>query len=120
MEKMKAIVGKIKSLREEVKHRLGDPSGLSELLVELATYNADLGDLLATSKMKYEKERGIKYKEYLKEKSNAQAENLSRADLADIRGSIQLLELLHKDVTIMISSIQSRLRSLENESKTQY
>lgn len=112
-------IKKVRSIRDNLTQ--DRPSELSEQLVTLATANAELGDLVGALKHKYEVERGELYRKYLNEHgSDGKAENLARAELAESRGIITQAETLHKDIARLISTIQSRLRSLEQESKSQF
>lgn len=121
MSDITVTMNTLRGLRDSVKSSIGAPSTLSSLLVELATCNADLGDYLGSLKSSYEQKRGQLYKEHLEAVgSNGKAENLTRADLAKYRGSIQKVEIAHKDITRLVSTVQSRLRSLEAESKSQF
>lgn len=118
--KLEDIVKQLVRIRNDIRKYAGTPSRLADLAVEAATYNADLGDYLGKYMFTYEQQRGEAYTALIKEgASGTQAENLTRSQLAELRGRIKRLEVFHKDVEKMISTIQTKVRSLETEAKNQ-
>ena len=118
--KLDEIVKQLVRIRNDVRRYAGQPSRLADLAVEAATYNADLGDYLGRYELDYEQQRGESYVVLIKEgASGTQAENLTRSQLADLRGRIKRLEVFHRDVEKIVSTIQTKVRSLETEAKNQ-
>lgn len=109
---------KILNLRQEIRLNINNPVRLSELLVEVATYNSYLGDFLGEKTFEYEKLRAEKFREYYNEKPSVErAENLCRCDTAQLRGEMAKLSVLHKDIERITSAIQTKIRILEAELK---
>jgi hypothetical protein len=118
--KLSEITKRLIQIRNDIRKYAGTPSRLADLAVEAATYNADLGDYLGKYQATYEQQRGEAYIGLTKDgASGTQAENLTRSQLSDLRGKIKQLEVFHKDVEKIISTIQTKVRSLETEAKNQ-
>lgn len=119
MEIDQAIKGYIQH-RQILQQNFNSPNKISDELMKIATYLTYVGDALGELKEQYEVERAIKYKEYLdKDYSNAQAENLARADTAKTRGQKEKVEIMLKNGQQLISIGQSRLRVLGDEARNQ-
>ena len=118
MELDKAIEG-YRSIRERLQKSWSSPSQLSDLGVKMATYGTYIGDYLADAEALYELNKSKAYIEALRAKKSAtQADMESRAENAETRAEAIRLKIIHKDLFSLVSIIQSRLRILENEQRS--
>lgn len=118
MDLDKAIDG-YKSVRERLQGAWQSPSQLSDLGVKMATYGTYIGDHLADAEATYELNKSKTYLDSLKGGNSAtKAENESRAINAEVRAEAIRLKIIHKDLYSLVSVIQSRLRILENEQRS--
>lgn len=112
------VLETIQTIRSAIKQNINNPSRLANLAVEATTVNSYLGDFLGEKKLEYERLRAVKFREYFAEKPSVdRAENLCRSDTAELRGEITQLEILHKDIERIVSTIQTKIRILEAELK---
>lgn len=103
--------------RKDLERMWNSPDDLGDTLLKIATYLSYIGDEIGAQKEQYEAERAKKYLEHIKKESASKAENLARSELASLRGSIQKLEITHKNGWSLVSIGQSRLRGLSNEAR---
>lgn len=97
-----------------------NPLELSEQMDRMSLYNTYIGDELGKIAEQRETAKARAYLKYLEEgKSATAADNLARAEVAELTGQEKKLELLHDDVWQYTSRIQSRLRRWENEHMAQ-
>lgn len=112
------VLGTLHTIRSAIKQNINNPSRLADLAVEATTVNSYLGDFLGELKLQYETERAEKFGKYFAEKPSVErAVNLTRSETAELRGKITKLELLHKDIERIVSTIQTKVRILEAEIK---
>jgi len=112
------VLETIYTIRSAIKQNINNPSRLADLAVEATTVNSYLGDFLGEKKLEYEIKRAENFHKYFAEKPSVdRAVNLTRSDTAEIRGEITKLELLHKDIERIVSTIQTKVRILEAELK---
>jgi hypothetical protein len=103
-------------IRKRLQSAWSSPVQLSDIGLKLGTYGTYIADHLGDMKAQYEQDRAVKYLNYLKEgKSSSQAENLARSELAELKGQIAKIELVHKNLWSLATMIQSRLGILKNE-----
>lgn len=118
MVEIDTVLKTIHTIRSAIKQNINNPSRLADLAVEATTVNSYLGDFLGEKKLEYEIKRAEKFKQYFDEKPSIdRAENLTRSDTAQLRGDITKLEILHKDIERIVSTIQTKVRILEAEIK---
>lgn len=115
---IETVLSTIHTIRSAIKQNINNPSRLADLAVEATTVNSYLGDFLGEKKLEYELLRAEGFKKYYAEKPSIdRAENLTRSDTAQLRGDITKLEILHKDIERIVSTIQTKVRILEAEIK---
>ena len=115
------IVKKISELRELIHAAKGKPSKLIEYAHDMAHYTALLGDY--TGQLKFHKENlwGSEYLKLIKQdKSATAARNLANAKVAHLTANIKKFELLHKNCHAQLSIIQSELKVLESERRSNW
>lgn len=119
METDKATKGYFQK-RTELQQYWSNPGQLSDVMLKMSTYLSYIADSLGLLKEEYESKRAKHYLEMMSQGASASsAENLARANTAEIRGQIAKLELMVKSGNNLVSVGQSRLRVLENESRNQ-
>lgn len=118
MELDSAIKG-YASARERLQGKWTSPVALSDLAVKIALYGTYIGDHLGSYKLSYELKRAKTYSEAIKDEMSATAsENKARSDNADDHAQIVRLEVVYKSLNNLVSVIQSRLKVLENEQRS--
>lgn len=104
------------SVRNRIAEAWDNPNDLSDLGNKMALYNAYLGDHLGEVEADRENAKAQAYMNYIKGgMPTTQADNLSRAEVSELTGQARKLGLMHKDAHRQISMIQSRLKVLENQ-----
>lgn len=105
--------------RERLQGKWTSPVALSDLAVKIALYGTYIGDHLGDYKAAYETKRAKTYFEAIKsEKSATASENEARSQNAEYHAQIQRLETVYKSLNNLVSVIQSRLRVLEAEQRS--
>lgn len=105
--------------RSELENSWRNPGQLSDVMLKMSTYLSYIADSLGLLKEEYESKRAMAFLKHHENMSASAAENLARADTAQIRGQIAKLELTVKSGNNLVSIGQSRLRVLENEARGQ-
>lgn len=107
------------SAKKRLQGSWSSPSALSDLAVKIATYGTYIGEHLGDSKAEYEVNKSKMYLQAIEDKKSAtQADNDSRSKNAETRAVVLKLEIIHKDLFSLVSVIQSRLKVLENEARS--
>lgn len=119
MELDKAVKG-VLSVRKRIETSWDNPSALSDLGNRMATYLAYLGDHIGELEEVRENSKASIYLDYVnKGESATSADNMSRAEVAEQTGQLKKLRLMHSDAHAQVSMIQSRLRVLESERRSE-
>lgn len=104
--------------RKRLQSKWSSPVALSDLAVKIALYGTYIGDHLGQYKADYEQKRAKAYFEAIKqEKSATAAENEARANNADIHAEVVRLETVYKSLNTLVSTMQSKVRVLQDESR---
>jgi hypothetical protein len=105
--------------KQRLQSSWSSPTALSDLAVKIATYGTYIGEHLGDFKALYELNKSKMYLDSIKAgKSATQAENEARSENAEVRAEAMRLELVHKDLFSLVSVIQSRLKVLEQEARS--
>jgi len=119
MELMETLE-KIAEARELIKRYEEDPDALSKLALRISTYNAYLGDYSTDAYMSAASKR---VKEYSKQREEgakpSPADNEAKYAVREDEAYADKLNKMHRDSANLVSTIQTRLRVLENQLKNE-
>ena len=117
---LKEVLDKISEARELIKRFEEDPDALSKLALRISTYNAYLGDYSSDAYMTTASKR---VKEYVKLREEgikpSPADNEAKYAVREDEAYADKLNKIHKDSASLVSTIQTRLRVLENQLKNE-
>jgi aldehyde:ferredoxin oxidoreductase len=119
MELSQALT-EVRELRDELHNtqKWGDPNYLSEIVVRLAVYGTYVGDGIAAAHKAATDEAGRSYYAARKRKESATAAgDISRFESTESREFYENLKYFQKAIETLLTTVQTRLRTLESQAK---
>ena len=104
-------------VRGRIEQNFKSPDALSDLITKLSAYNAHIGDEVGRLELELAEERTAKHYQYTNDGdlSESAAKTKIDAEQAIKKAEQKNLKIMHSDCKTIISTIQSRIKVLQEE-----